>query len=174
MKSAFCLVVYLFIWCVTIDSNIVGGTEYRNHVAGIFIFLFLLCLQYICWQTLDLFCVPCISCSDAELPKFKVQLAGKENDPPTINVLFANGHEDELNLKHYKLQELSVEGCYYIGNLRSTPTSSVAVTGCLKSPEDKMEITLISDHSPHKMFAVDMAGNTLSLSSPFEEGGRPK
>ena len=118
--------------------------------------------------------MPCISCSDAELPKFKVQLAGNENNPPTINVFFANGHEDELNLKHYKLQDLSVEGCNYLGNLRNTPFSSVAVTGCLNNPEDKMEITLISDHSPHKMFTVDMDGNTLSLSSPFEEGGRPK
>ena len=101
-------------------------------------------------------------------------MAGKENDPPTINVFFANGHADELNLKHYKLQDLSVEECNYLGNLRNTPSSSVAVTGCLKNPEDKMEITLISDHSHNKMFAVDAAGNTLRLSSPFEEGGRPK
>ena len=101
-------------------------------------------------------------------------MAGKENDPPTINVFFANGHEDELDLKHYKLQKLSVEGCNYLGHLRNTPSSSAAVTGCLNNPEDKMEITLISDHSPHKMFTVDVAGNTLSLSSPFEEGGRPK
>ena len=101
-------------------------------------------------------------------------MAGKENSPPTINVFFTNGHEDELDLKHYRLHELSVEGCNYLGNLRNTPSSSVAVTGCLKKPDDKMEITLISDHSPHKMFAVDIAGNTLRLSSPFEEGGRPK
>ena len=116
----------------------------------------------------------CILSSDADLPRFKVQVAGKENDPPTINVFFANGQEDELNLKHYKLQDLSVEGCNYLGNLRNTPSSSVAVTGCLNNPEDKMEITLISDHSQHKMFAVDVAGNTLSLSSPFDEGGKSK
>ena len=118
--------------------------------------------------------MPCITRSDAELPKFKIQLRGKENDPPTINVFFADGHEDELDLKHYKMKDLSVEGCSYLGNLRNTPSSSVAVTGCMKNPEDKMEITLISDHSPHKMFAVDVAGNTLRLSSPFEEGGRSK
>ena len=87
-------------------------------------------------------------------------------------MFFANGHEDEIDLKHYKLQELSVEGCNYLGNLRNTPSSSVAVTGCLNNPEDKMEITLISDHNRHKMFAVDVDGNTISLSSPFEEGGR--
>ena len=129
--------------------------------------------QYISLTSIKFIFFPCILCSDADLPKFKVQLVGKENDPPTINVFFANGHEDELNLKHYKLQDLSVEECNYLGNLRNTPSSSVAVTGCLKNPEDKMEITLISDHSPHKMFAVDAAGNTLRLSSPFEEGGRP-
>ena len=92
----------------------------------------------------------------------------------SINVAFANGHEDELDLKHYKLQELSVEGCNYLGNLRNTPSSSVAVTGCLNKPEDQMEITLISGHNRHKMFAVDVAGNAFRLSSPFEEGGRSK
>ena len=116
--------------------------------------------------------MPCILSLDADLPRFKVQLAGKENDPPTINVFFANGHEDELDLKHYKLQKLSVEGCNYLGHLRNTPSSSAAVTGCLNNPEDKMEITLISGHNQHKMFSVDGAGNTSRLSSPFEEGGR--
>ena len=109
---------------------------------------------------------------DADLPRFKVQLAGNEKDPPTIKVFFANGHEDELDLKHYNLEELSVEGCNYLGNLRNTPSSSVAVTGCLNKPEDQMEITLISGHNRHKMFAVDMAGNAFRLSSPFEEGGK--
>ena len=101
-------------------------------------------------------------------------MAGKENDPPTINVFFANGHEDELDLKHYKLQKLSVEGCNYLGHLRNTPSSSAAVTGCLNNPEDKMEITLISGHNRQKMFAVDVAGNAFRLSSPFEEGGKLK
>ena len=87
-------------------------------------------------------------------------------------MVFANGHEDEFDLKHYKLQDSSTEGCNYLGNLRNTPSSIVAVTGCLQKPEDKMEITMLSNHSLHNLFTVDINGNAHCLLSPFEEGGR--
>ena len=93
------------------------------------------------------------------------------NDPPKINVLFANGDEDEIDLTHHRLHESSTNGCNYLGNLRNTPFSSVAVTGCLKQPEDKMEITLISNRNQHTIFTVDMDGKTQRLASPFAEGG---
>ena len=93
------------------------------------------------------------------------------NDPPKINVLFANGDEDEIDLTHHRLHESSTNRCNYLGNLRNTPVSSVAVTGCLNKPEDKMEITLMSNRNRHTMFTVDMEGKTQSLASPFEEGG---
>ena len=93
------------------------------------------------------------------------------NDPPKINVLFANGDEDEIDLIHHRLHESSKNSCNYLGNLRKTPFSSVAVTGCLKKPEDKMEITLISNRNQHTIFTVNMEGKTQSLASPFEEGG---
>ena len=95
------------------------------------------------------------------------------NDPPKINVLFANGDEDEIDLTHHRLHESSTNNCNYLGNLRNTPFSSVAVTGCLNKPEDKMEITLISNRNQHSIFTVDMHGKTQSLASPFAEGGIP-
>ena len=108
---------------------------------------------------------------DIGLPTFTVLMSENTNDPPKINVLFANGDEDEIDLTHHNLHESSMNSCNYLGNLRNTPFSSVAVTGCLKKPEDKMEITLISNRNQHTIFTVNMEGKTQSLASPFEEGG---
>ena len=93
------------------------------------------------------------------------------NDPPKINVRFANGNEDEIDLTHHRLHESSTNNCNYLGNLRNTPSSSVAVTGCLNKREDKMDITLISNLNQHTIFTVDMDGKTQILASPFSEGG---
>ena len=108
---------------------------------------------------------------DIGLPRFTVLMSENINDPPKINVLFANGDEDEIDLTHHRLHASSTKSCNYLGNLRSTPFSSVAVTGCLNKPEDKMEITLISNRNQHRIFTVDMDGKTQSLASPFAEGG---
>ena len=109
--------------------------------------------------------------SDIGLPRFEVSMSENMNGPPKIKVFFANGHEDEMDLKQIKFKATSVLSCNYLGNLRYSPFSSVAVTGCLKKPEDKMEITLISNHTHGMMFTVDLDGNTQSLFSPFAEAG---
>ena len=92
-------------------------------------------------------------------------------EPPTIQVTFANGVKDYMDLKHFKMNEVSAVGCNYIGRLRNDPTSSLAVTGCLNKPGDKMEVTLISKNNKNIMFSVDFEGNVETLKIPYEEGG---
>ena len=108
---------------------------------------------------------------DIGLPRFTVLMSENINDPPKINVIFANGEEDEIDLTHHRLHESFANSCNYLGNLRNSAFSSVAVTGCLNKPEDKMEITLISNRNQHRIFTVDMDGKTQSLVLPFNEGG---
>jgi len=42
----------------------------------------------------------------------------------------------------------------------------VAVTGHINEPTDRMEITLLSEHSTHEMFEVDYFGRTSVISIP--------
>ena len=79
-------------------------------------------------------------------------------EPPSIQVTFANGRKDTFELKHYKLNEHTASGCNYIGKLRKEPNSVVAVTGCIKRDGDRIEISMISEHNTNKnhMFRVDM------------------
>ena len=92
--------------------------------------------------------------------------------PPYLRVTFDNGVQDDIDLKHFKLQGSSEIGCNYLGHLRSNPlTSSVAVTGCLLNPEDIMEVTVISNHNINKMFSVDSYGTTQIIKNPFQNGG---
>ena len=86
--------------------------------------------------------------------------------------MFANGVKDAFDLKHYRMNEQSVVACNYLGRLRNNPSSSVAVTGCLNKPGDKIEVTLISEHNINKMFSVDFNGNAEVIKNPFEEGGK--
>ena len=92
-------------------------------------------------------------------------------EAPTIEVTFANGVKDELVLSHYKMNEDAAIRCNYLGNLRSSPSSSVGITGCLNNPGDMMEVTMISKNNINKMFSVDFYGNAENIKSPFEEGG---
>ena len=103
--------------------------------------------------------------------QFDVTSSRSIEEPPTIEVRFANGVKDAFELKHYKMNEHSVVGCNYLGSLRNNPSSSVAVTGCLNKPGDRMEVTLISKHNINKMFSVDFHGNSEVIKSAFEEGG---
>ena len=93
-------------------------------------------------------------------------------EAPTIEVTFANGVKDALVLSHYKMNEDAAIGCNYLGHLRSSPSSSVGVTGCLNKPGDRMEVTMISENNLNKMFSVDFFGNAEVIKNPFEEGGR--
>ena len=109
---------------------------------------------------------------DATPPKFKITSSRRMDEPPSIEVSFANGIKDDLVLTHYKMYPNSVGGCNYLGHLKNDDMSTAAVTGCLNNPDDKMEITLLSQHSTNSMFAVNFLGETEVITSPFEEGGR--
>ena len=92
-------------------------------------------------------------------------------EPPQINVTFADNSIDYLELTHYKMKDKSPIRCNYQGRLRQNPSSIVAVTGCLNKPGDKMEVTMFSEKAKHKMFSVDFNGNTEPIKGPFEDGG---
>ena len=111
-----------------------------------------------------------ISISDEDDLKFHVVTGGNNEIPPTIQARFSNGEQDDLVLKHYRINEHAEVGCNYLGHLQNDPYSSVAVTGCLNSPEDKLEITMVSDNYL-KTVSVDFRGNTQKIKSPYEEKG---
>ena len=88
-------------------------------------------------------------------------------------MMFDNGVQDDMELVHYKMNEDSVAGCHYLGHLKGSPSSSsVAVTGCLNNPGDRMEVTIISENNVNKMFSVDLDGHAEAIKNPFGEGGK--
>ena len=91
--------------------------------------------------------------------------------PPTINITFTDKSKDSLDLTHEKMTDSSPLGCNYIGHLSQNHSSTVAVTGCLNKPGDKMEITLLSEKAKHSMFIVDYNRKTTALKGPFANGG---
>ena len=103
---------------------------------------------------------------------FHVTSSRSVEEAPTIEVTFPNGVKDELVLSHYKMNDDAHIGCNYIGHLRSSPSSSVAVTGCLNKPGDRMEVTMISDNNINKMFSVDFYGTAKIIQNPFEGEGK--
>lgn len=109
--------------------------------------------------------------SGTEKLYFEVVASRSIEVAPTIQVTFADGRKDALELNHYKHNEKSSIGCNYIGTLRNDPTSSVAVSGCLNKPGDKMEVTMISDYSKNQMFMIDFNGNAEVIHNPFAIGG---
>ena len=92
-------------------------------------------------------------------------------EPPRIQVTFANGKQDDFELFHYKTNENVERGCNYLGHLRNDLSSNVAVTGCLSNSGDHLEITILSPSSVNKMFKVDYDQNTEIIKNPFEDGG---
>ena len=111
-------------------------------------------------------------CLENEAPKFHVVTSRSIEEPPTIHVTFANGLHDDFDLRHYKMNKVAPIGCNYIGHLREDPSSSIAVTGCLNNPEDRLQVTLNSRNSINKMFKVDSFGNVEIVRSPFQDGGK--
>ena len=106
--------------------------------------------------------------------KFDITASRSTEEPPSIQVTFANGVKDHFVLAHYSMNEDSVVGCNFLGHLGSSLSSSVAVTGCLNNPGDTMEVTLISKNNINKMFIVDFNGNAEIIKNPFEDGGMIK
>ena len=102
---------------------------------------------------------------------FDITASRSVDEPPSIAVSFASGVQDDFMLKHYKMHESSTAGCNYLGRLRNNPSSSIAVTGCMNKPGDRIDITLISEHNTNKMFTVDFFGKTEIVKNPFEHGG---
>jgi len=100
-----------------------------------------------------------------EAPGFEVVTSGSRSEIPDITVHFANGITQKMVLEQYRGTE-----CNYIGELENTK-ENVAVTGCLQNPGDKMDITLLSKHSPkHTMFSLDFDRNLHIIENPFNRG----
>ena len=79
-----------------------------------------------------------------------------------MKVTFENGIADSMVLEPY-----GDSSCNFIGQLASYP-STVAVTGCLKQPGDKMSITILSDfNTKSHMYELDYNGNVALLENPF-------
>ena len=92
------------------------------------------------------FCIFCLGTNADEktVPIFKIVSSRSYLDPPSVEVVFPNGFKDEFVLEHYNPFKRSKGGHSYIGYLKNTPGSSVAVSGNLANPDDRMEITLLS------------------------------
>ena len=87
-----------------------------------------------------------------------------------MTVHFTNGIIDDVILKEYKINQNSPAACNYIGHLKNYD-SSIAVTGCLDKPGDRMDVTLLSEHNPNSMmYSVDFYGNTQIIENPFKYG----
>ena len=94
------------------------------------------------------------------VPTFTIVSPRTDLEPPSIEVVFPNGFHDELVLSQYKLFKGSKANDNYIGYLKNTPESSVAVTGRLDGPADRIEVTILSEHSTDDMFEIDYFGRT--------------
>ena len=58
-----------------------------------------------------------------------------------------------------------------LGHLHGDPISVIGASGCLTKHGDKMEITLISEHSYHNMLILDFDGNADIVENPFIKEG---
>ena len=80
-----------------------------------------------------------------------------------MSVTFENEQTHEMVLDPF-----SNGACNFVGTLKNIP-SSVAVTGCLENPGDKMHITLFSEFNRNSpMYEVDYDGNVSVLENPFQ------
>ena len=109
-----------------------------------------------------------------DTPIFTIALSrsGDIDAIPEITVHFANGVEDTFVLEKFQGHPNAPLSCNFIGRLATNHQSSVAVTGCLNDPnEDRMEITLLSEHNlGGSMFLVDANGNAEVIENPFTNG----
>jgi len=107
-----------------------------------------------------------LACSHADplgLPSFSISGYSRSN-VPEMSVTFRNGRTDDLILEPY-----SESPCNFIGELKGEPGSSVGVTGCLNNPEDKMHITLLSEHNEVSYaYELGFDGEVKADENPFE------
>ena len=80
-----------------------------------------------------------------------------------MTVTFENGVSYDMRLEPY-----SNSPCNFIGELKDHP-SSLAVTGCLDKPGDKMHITLLSDlNTKSYLYEMDYEGHITAEENPFK------
>ena len=97
------------------------------------------------------------------MPTFTISGYSRSN-VPEMSVTFENGKTHEMILEPY-----TESPCNFLGELKSEPGSSVAVTGCLNGPGDKMHISLSSEDN-HLSYAyiIDYDGEVTADEYPFE------
>ena len=80
-----------------------------------------------------------------------------------MSVTFENGDKHEMVLESY-----SDSPCNFIGQLKNVP-SSLAVTGCMDNPGDKMHITLLSDlNTRATTYELGYDGQVTAQENPFK------
>ena len=100
--------------------------------------------------------------SISALPTFKISSYSRSN-VPEMSVTFENGQTHEMILEPY------FGRCNFIGSLKSEPGSSLAATGCLEKPGDKMHITLLSAYNTlGATYTVDYDGHVTANESPIK------
>ena len=98
----------------------------------------------------------------AGLPSFKISGYSRSN-VPEMSVTLQNGDAHEMVLEPY-----SESPCNFIGHLKDVP-STLAVTGCINKPGDKMHITLLSKvNTASAMYEFDFDGQVSALENPFK------
>ena len=113
-----------------------------------------------------------------QLNSVKSGLIDPRLDIPQIEVTFTNGVKQKMILRHYDaipnsdlIDQFRI--CNYLGHLEGDENdSTVAVTGCLfgDNPDEKVHITLFSQHSPlHKTFSIDRIGNVKHIEIKSDE-----
>jgi len=96
------------------------------------------------------------------LPSFKISGYSRSN-VPEMSVTLQNGDAHEMVLEPY-----SESPCNFIGHLKDVP-STLAVTGCINKPGDKMHITLLSKvNTASAMYEFDFDGQVSALENPFK------
>jgi len=101
------------------------------------------------------------------MPLFRISGYSRSN-VPEMTVTFENGVSHDMLLEPY-----SNSPCNFIGELKNQP-SSLAVTGCLTNPGDKMHITLLSDlNTKHYLYEVDYEGHVTAQENPFKYQTEP-
>lgn len=97
------------------------------------------------------------------MPSFKIH-GYSRSSIPEMTVTFENGVTDDLVLESYRNSP-----CNFIGTLKRH-SGRAAVTGCLKNPEDKMHISLMSDLNTKSLaYEMDFDGNLRALENPFKD-----
>ena len=99
---------------------------------------------------------------DADLPSFKISGYSRSNIPE-MSITLPNGDSHEMILEPY-----SESPCNFIGHLKDAQ-GTLAVTGCMTNPGDKMHITLLSKvNTASAMYELDFNGQVSALENPFK------